>query len=257
MANTFGILAALVLAFAAFVAHKNKVEHQAQLDNIDTQNRNLATNQKSFKTLLDDTTALNEETTTTNATRDDFQAKLKLQNDENTAIQETIATKEAELKETKERVAEAKDKLKELGDLNSLAGKIKALNSSVVQLEDDLKLLEAQNSQLKGEKTSTADRSAALSKEMSDRNSGKSRPTLNTSIVHVSTTLGFVTLASGDNAGVVSGSKLDVKNGDETIAQLRVTAVSATTATADIIASSVVEGESVSQGDRVVASEEE
>ncbi|MGC6465405.1 MAG: hypothetical protein ACON5N_07465 [Akkermansiaceae bacterium] len=257
MANTFGILAVLVLAFSAFVAHKNKEEHQTQLDNIATQERNLDRNTKTFTTLLNDTTALNEETTTTNTERDDFQAKLNLQQGENTAIEKTIADKEAELNEVKTRVADAKDKLKELGDLRGLADKIKALNSSVAQLEDDLQQLEAQNTQLSSDKQSSADRSAALSKELSDRMSGRSRPSLRTSVVHVSTSLGFVTLAGGDNVGVVSGSKLDVKRGDDTIAQLRVTGVSGSSSTADIIASTVVAGESVSAGDKVVASDEE
>lgn len=256
MANTFGILAVLVLLFSAFVANKNKEEHQKQLDNIATQERNLERNTKTFTTLLDDTTALNDETTTTNSERDDFQGQLNAQNDKNTAIEKTIAEKEAELNQVKARVTDAQDKLKELGDLRSLADKIKALNANVAQLEDDLQQLEAQNSQLRDQKQSTADRSAALSKELSDRNSGRSRPDLDTTVVSVSSSLGFVTVAGGDNAGVVSGSTLEVKRGGETIAKLKVTGVSANSATADIIASSVAAGETIAAGDRVVAAAE-
>ncbi|MEJ6580511.1 MAG: hypothetical protein QNL68_12020 [Akkermansiaceae bacterium] len=256
MANTFGILAALVLAFAAFVAYKNKEEHQTQIDATKTEQVKRERNTNTFNTLLDDTKGLREESVVTNGARDDFNAKLKLQNDENKAAEEAITTKEAELKETKERVAEAKDKLAELGDLQGLAAKIEALKSSVDQLEDEVAVLKAQNSQLRGNKASTAERSAAVSKVLSDRNSGRSLPTLKTSVANLSDTLGFVTLAAGDNAGVVSGSKLDVKRGSETIAQLTVTAVSENTATADIISSSLKAGESVSVGDSVVASEE-
>lgn len=256
MANTFGILAALVLAFAAFVAFKNKEEHQTQIDATKTEQVKRERNTKTFNTLLDDTKGLEEDTVVTNEARDDFNAKLKLQNDENKAAEEAIMTKETELKETKERVAEAKDKLDRLGDLKGLAAKIQALNSSVASLEDEVEVLKAQNSQLRGTLASTSERSAAVSQILSDRTSGRSLPTLKTSVASISDALGFVTLASGDNAGVVSGSKLDVKRGDETIAQLTVTAVSANTSTADIIMSSVKAGETVSIGDRVVPSEE-
>ena len=256
MANTFGILAAHVLAFAAFVAYKNKEEHQAQIDATKTEEAKRERNTKTYNTLLDDTTALEEETVVTNEARDDFNAKLKVQNEENKAAEEEIATKEAELKEVKDRVAEAETKLKEIGDLQGLAAKIEALKDSVAQLEDEVAVLKAQNSQLRGTKASTGERAAAVSKILSDRNSGRSLPTLKTSVANISDALGFVTLAAGDNAGVVSGSKLDVKRGGETIAQLTVTAVSTNTATADIIVSSVKAGESVSVGDSVVASEE-
>ena len=98
MANTFGILAALVLAFAAFVAFKNKEEHQTQIDATKTEQVKRERNTKTFNTLLDDTKGLEEDTVVTNEARDDFNAKLKLQNDENKAAEEAIMTKEAELK---------------------------------------------------------------------------------------------------------------------------------------------------------------
>ncbi|YCM43793.1 hypothetical protein V2O64_21020 [Verrucomicrobiaceae bacterium 227] len=254
MANTFGILAALVLAFAAFVAYKNKEEHQTQIDVTNTEDLKLTRNTKQFEGLVEDTEGLEAETVVTNQSRDDFNAKLKAQDDANKVAQDAIAEKETELKETKERVAEAEEQLRELGDLESLAGKIEALKSSVANLEDEVAVLKAQNSQLRSVKASADQRSAALSQILSDRTSGKSLDSLKTSIANISDALGFVTLASGDNAGVVSGSTLDVQRGGETIAQLTVTAVSSNTATADIITSSVKEGESVSVGDSVVAS---
>jgi len=256
MANTFGILAALVLAFATFVAYKNKGEHQTQIDATKTEAIKRDRNENTYTTLLAETDGFKEETEVSDSARDDFNAKLKLQNDENKAAEDAITTKEAELKETKERVAEAEDTLSEIGDLETLAAKIEALKSSVAELEDAVAVLKAQNSQLRSTETATADRSAAVSKVLSDRNSGRSLPSLKASVANVSDALGFVTLGSGDSAGVVSGSKLDVKRGGETIAQLTVTAVSANTATADIITSSLKAGESVSIGDSVVASEE-
>jgi len=256
MANTFGILAALVLAFATFVAYKNKEEHQLQIDATTTEQTKRDRNQRTFEGLLEDTKGLVADIAVAKEARDDFNAKLKVQDAENDAAEKEIADKEAELKETKERVAEAKDMLDRLGDLRTLAAKIEALKTGVAQLEDEVAVLKAQNSQLRATKTATAERSSAVSELLSDRNRGRSLPSLKTSVANISDALGFVTLASGDNAGVVSGSKLDVKRGGETIAQLTVTAVSANTATADIIRTSVVDGESVSIGDSVVASEE-
>lgn len=256
MANTFGILAALVLALSAFVAFKNKGELQTQIEVTEVEEARKLTQKNNFDDLVVATEDMVGEMEAASASRDDFQAQLKEQQASNKEIETEISTKDAELKETQDRVAAAKDALDELGDLKDLAPKIEALKSDIAQLEDEVAILRAQTSRLSGEDTAVSNRSSALSKILSDRNSGRSLPSLNTSVANVSGTLGFVTLAAGDNSGVVTGSKLDVKSGDETIAQLTVTAVSANTATADIIASSVKEGATVSPGDRVVASQE-
>ena len=82
---------------------------------------------------------------------------------------------------------------------------------------------------------------------------GQSLPTLNTRIRSIYPTWGFVTLASGNNGGVITNSTLNVLRGDETIAQLLVTAVERNSASASIIPDSVAPGITLNVGDRVVA----
>ena len=252
MANTFGILAALVLAFSAFVAYKNKEEYQTQIDITKNEESKLETQKRSFDLLVEEVGGLNEEIDSTNVSRDDFQSKLKVQNDENKTIEQTISTKEDELKETKARVAEAKDLLDRLGDLPTLAKKIEAIKNSVAQLEDDLAIIKAQNSRLYSEKNSTSETVSQRSSVLNDRVSGNSLPSLRTSVSGVDRSVGLITLAAGDNSGVVSGSKLDVKRNGETIAQLVVTGVSANASAASVVMETLKEGESVLPGDTVV-----
>ena len=68
---------------------------------------------------------------------------------------------------------------------------------------------------------------------------------------------GFVTLSSGNNAGVVQDSMLDVVRGGEVIAKLFVTAVESSSAAADLIPDSLAEDTVLMAGDKVVPSKKE
>lgn len=62
-----------------------------------------------------------------------------------------------------------------------------------------------------------------------------------------------MTLASGNNAGVVANSTLEVVRDDQTIAKLLVTAVESTTSSASIVPDSIAADVTLMVGDRVVA----
>ncbi|MFT6381144.1 MAG: hypothetical protein ACJAXZ_002633, partial [Akkermansiaceae bacterium] len=98
-------------------------------------------------------------------------------------------------------------------------------------------------------------RLAAIKEKLSNITSGRSLASMKTTVRSVSSSLGLVTLNGGMKVGVIGGSKVAVMRGGEKIAELNVTAVSANTATADVIQSSLKEGESVSAGDKVIANE--
>ena len=85
---------------------------------------------------------------------------------------------------------------------------------------------------------------------------GKSYPTLNTRISSIYRNWGFVILAAGDQQGVITGSTLDVVRGGEVVGKLKVTAVEAGRAAADIVLDSVAEGSSLRVGDKVTAEKE-
>ncbi len=256
MANTFGILAALVLAFSAFVAYKNKEEFETQKLATETESTSKVTNQKTFNGLLADIDELTQEKAAANKEHDDFQVKLDAQNAVNEKIEADTKAKQSKLDTVKASLKEKKDTLVELGEIKELAPKIERLKASIAELEDQVAVLTAENSRLSGEKTSTSASSTAASDELSRINSGKSDPMMKTKIRSYDRSLGIVTLSGGMSIGVIGGSKVQVMRGGEKIAELNVTAVSANSATADIIRATLAEGENVSVGDDVVPAEE-
>ena len=255
MANTFGILAALILAFSAFVAHKNKEEFEKQKLATEAESARKDRNQKTFEGLITDIDGLTQEKIDANKERDDFQVKL----DEQIKVNETILadskSKQSELDSVTASLKEKKDTLVELGEIKELAPKIERLKSSITELEDQVAILTAGNSRLNGEKTSTANSSNSASEELSRINSGKSDPAMKTKIRSYDPSLGIVTLSGGMSVGVIGGSKVKVMREGEKIADMNVTAVSANSATADIIRATLAEGENVSVGDTVVPAE--
>ena len=99
-------------------------------------------------------------------------------------------------------------------------------------------------------------RIAATRKLIDLQSTGKSFPSLRTRISSIYRNWGFVILSAGDKQGVVTGSTLDVLRGDEVVGKLKVTAVEAGRASADIILDSVAEGTTLQAGDTVVAERE-
>ncbi len=252
MANTFGILTALVLAFSAFVAYKNKEEYTNQITITDNESTKRDRNTKTFEGLMEDIAGLESEKDAANKSRDEFAMKLDEQTKKNEEVTSEANAAKATLEETSGRLAEKNKELEELGELKELGPKIERITISTQELEDKLAILNTQNSRLRGEKTQSAERLAAIKKKLSDMTSGRSLPNMKTRISAISRTLGFVTLGGGVNSGVIGGSKVAVMRGGEKIAELNITAVSTNTATADIIQSTLKKGVKVSVGDTVV-----
>ncbi|MFT6178578.1 MAG: hypothetical protein ACJAQT_002587 [Akkermansiaceae bacterium] len=255
MANTFGILTALVLAFSAFVAFKNKEEFKTQIDVTKLEDANRVRNTKNYDGLRTDILGLKKETDTANGSRDDYRAKLEAQEKANGAIALESKESKEKLDSTTERLDNKTTKLQELGPLKDLAPKIKRTTASILELENQVVILKGENSRLLGNKTNSATRLAAIKEKLSNITSGRSLASMKTTVRSVSSSLGLVTLNGGMKVGVIGGSKVAVMRGGEKIAELNVTAVSANTATADVIQSSLKEGESVSAGDKVIANE--
>lgn len=257
MANTFGILAALVLLFAAFVATKNKDAIKQTIDVIGKEEDKKSRQTNTFNTLVADIATEVEEKKVADEAREAKQIDLDKQDAANKATQADLDSKKAEAASMEAEVASAQDKLKEIGDLPELGRKIEALKMTVAGLEDDVALINAQVSKLMGDRKSTSEKAENLRKELSNRTTGKSQPWLRTKISSIFRNYGFVTLAAGDSAGVVGGSKLSVLRNGEEIAQLRVTAVEANSSSANIIPSSIKEETSISIGDVVVPADKE
>jgi septal ring factor EnvC (AmiA/AmiB activator) len=256
MANTFGILTALVLAFSAFVAYKNKEEYQTQKIATENEEAMRDRNTKTFDNLRAEIAQLDEDKMTANKSRDEVQVNLDAQVKKIDALKEEEKTNQAKFESVSASLKAKKDELVEMGPAKELAPKIERLTASIDELKDKVAILEAQNSKLRGEKSDTSTASTEASDELSRITSGKSDPEMRTSVRSVSSSLGFVTLSGGMNSGVVGGSKVSVMRDGEKVADMNVTAVSANTATADVIQSTLKEGDSVFPGDTVVPAEE-
>ncbi len=255
MANTFGILAALVLAFAAYVASKNKDSLNEEIVKIKSESASLKRNEKTFSDLVAEVADLDGQTKDFEAETKVKQGEIQKQQLKNSDIETQIADKEAEAKEAEATADRADEILKELGDARDLIPELKRLKSSLADLDDQLSVRQAEVSTLENNKTTSTTESKDLSKQLSSRNTGKSY-FVSARIRSVYRNWGFVTLSAGDSAGVVAKSKLKVLRGDEEVCQLIVTAVETNSAAANIIPSSIKGELDISIGDVVVPIDE-
>ena len=164
-----------------------------------------------------------------------------------------VENKTAKIAANKEKLDEIRDKTSKIGDIKELASKMRAINAELEELAQSISSTEAKLANLTAQNTETEGRS-----EQDDEltttiiSSNQSLPTLNTRIRSIYPTWGFVTLAAGNDAGVVANSTLDVVRDGATIAKLLVTAVETSTASASIIPDSVSQDVTLMVGDRVV-----
>ncbi len=252
MVNTLGTLTAIVLAFSAFVAHKNKGEFEIQVGNVNAESDRKGINTETFMRYRDEITELEATKTEAIEERDGLRSEVEKQTTANSAVEAEILTRQKELNSTKNEVADAQEKLKELGDLEELAPKIERLQASIAELKGQVATLNTDIERLRGEKTSTGQVLVAAKTKQSQITSGQSFPTMKTTIRSIDRRLGIVTLAAGIRSGVIGGSRVAVIRAGEKIAELNVKAVSANLATADVIQSSLQEGVDVAPGDVVI-----
>ena len=252
MVNTLGILTAIVLAFSAFVALKNKELFEKAVSDTAKEAIDKETNTNTYNGLLKDIEGLEAIREEAEASRDNLRAEVKKQTEGNGAVESQIKAKEADLASTKAEVADAQEKLKELGDLEELAPKIERLQASIAELKEQVATLNTEIERLRGEKSSTSQVLVAAKTKQSQITSGQSFPTMKTTIRSIDRRLGIVTLAAGIRSGVIGGSRVAVIRAGEKIAELNVKAVSANLATADVVQSSLQEGVNVAPGDAVI-----
>ena len=253
MSKVFGTIAAVLLAASAFVAWKNQEAYKAEIKTyqgqqalkesttkeLNKQQKRLADAEEAKKGFLAEAEALGKELEVANA--EYAKAKKVVE-----ALKADHANKEAE-------IANANEILKGLPDPQELVPKIKRMRSQLAEATSGIATEEARLANLSRQDKNGKNRIAQTRKVINDYTTGKSLSTLKTSIAGIYRNWGFVILSAGDKQGVVSGSTLDVMRGGEVIGKLKVTAVEAGRASADIVLNSVAEGTTLQAGDRVVA----
>ena len=277
MANVFGILTAIVLALAGFVAYQNKARYETEISNTGNENDRAAafklgnnpdsakkkielTNEKAKLGYTEGRLALaksNYATTFAKRTEVDEEV-VKLwaiegaQKKTNEDLTQQIADKTAKVAANKSKLDEIREKTARVGDIKELAAKMRTINGELEELAQSISTTEAKLANLTALNNQTESHANAMKKKFEIISSGQSLPTLNTRIRSIYPTWGFVTLASGNHGGVVSNSTLDVVRDGVTIAKLLVTAVESNSASASIIPDSLAKDTTLMVGDRVI-----
>lgn len=254
MANVFGILTAIVLSLAAFVAYKNKSAYERQITETAAQKDNLAKSQARLKTAEESIAASVAGGTASEVEIVKLTEQVAAQTKANEDLKAQIQAKTAKVNTNKEQLDDVRDKTAQVGNLKELATKMREASSELEELGQSITQAEAKLANLTAQNSQAESQSTTIRQKLEGVSTGQSLPSLNTRIRSIYPTWGFVTLAAGNNGGVIANTTLNVVRDGETIAQLLVTAVERNSASASIIPDSVAQDVSLMVGDKVVAS---
>ncbi|MBN8456832.1 MAG: hypothetical protein J0M04_03235 [Verrucomicrobia bacterium] len=251
MANVFGILTAVLLALAAFVAFKNKDAYQNEVDHRRAEQGKLAASQERLKTAQNNLAATQKELSDTRAEVAKLKETEAAQKKTNDGLKEQIETKTAETATNKTKLDEIKAKIAEIGNIGEIVGKVKAMKDSV---EDSNQQIAANTTKL-ANLTNENTRIEAFIEVLRSQEkmvSNKESYFKSAKISNIYPNWGFVTLSAGSTSGVVAGSNLEVVRDGQPIAKLLVSAVENNTASASIVPNSLAQDAVLMVGDKVV-----
>ncbi|MBK1833888.1 hypothetical protein [Roseibacillus ishigakijimensis] len=252
MANAFGIIAALVLAVAAFFGFKNKSALENQRDMLSNEELTLERNKNTFEERKTELAGLQDDTTAANEENASLSTELETQLATNKKLESDIEDKQSVVETKKAEVEEGEEKLQRFGNLDDLKDKLEKLGTDLATLKGEVLLKDTEIETRTALNGSLSTQNAALSEVLKRYSEKQSDPNLSARVTRVVTDLGFVILSGGDNAGIVRDSELSVVRDGSVIGKLRVTGTEPSTAAASIIPDSF-EGTTVRVGDQVKA----
>ncbi|MEG1258497.1 MAG: hypothetical protein RSD12_05645 [Akkermansia sp.] len=240
------MLAAGVFAYQNMGALKQEtaVRDQAQTE-LDTTNSYVSSTEQKLAEAT-------QKKNTYKADSDALSQELLALQESNTKLDADIAPKVEELTTVTNQLADLNKKF-EGKNLSDIAGEIESLKKENAGMTEDLANKKSRQESLTVRSEQLVKGAADLNKLAADQRARISPPTLNTSVRNVYDTWGFLVLNGGANAGIVLGSRLAVMRGDTKVAELNVSNVEPNKAAADVIPLTLVEGERIIPGDRVVA----
>lgn len=253
MANVFGILTAVLLALAAFVAFKNKDAYQNEVNHRQEEERKLTASQERLKTAQTNLASTQKELSDTKTEVAKLRETEAAQKKSNDGLKEQIETKTAETQKNKSELDAIKAKIAEIGEIKEIVPKVKAMTAAV----EDAKQQIADNTTKLANLTSENTRIETFIQVLRDEDkmvSNKESYFKGAKISNIYPNWGFVTLGSGSNAGVVAGSTLEVVRDGQTVAKLLVSAVENNTASASIVPDSLAQDTVLMVGDKVAPS---
>ena len=252
MSKIFGILTAIVLAIAGFVAFKNKAALETEIVNRQTVQEALAKSEERLKKAEGDLAATQKDHEEVRGEIPKAETQKGAQQKANDELTAAKTTKTGEVEANKAKLDQIREKTGSLPNIRDLVGQMstmiedtKTVSASVDIANSKLVALTSESNRVDAQVSKQKDQAALVNK-------GESFPTLRTSISAIYPNWGFVTLSAGNTSGVITNSTLDVVRNDEVIAKLLVTAVERNTASASIIPESVKADTELSVGDRVV-----
>lgn len=252
MANVFGILTAIVLALSAFIAYKNKAAYETKLSDKTSAEEKLTKSKARLTAAEEVLGALPGEIAGVESEVETLTSEQASVTKTNEGLKEQTEPKSKKIAENKEKLDAIREKTSKTGNISELAAKVRATNAELAELETSVAAAEAKLANLTAQHTSSEGMVTAAKTKFENFSNGQSLPELKTRIRSIYPNWGFVTLASGNNAGVVTNSTLDVVRDGETVAKLLVTAVESNTASASIVPDSLSSDVTLAVGDRVV-----
>jgi hypothetical protein len=250
MANIFGILTAVLLALAAFVAYKNKDAYQAEVDHRKHEEAQLATSRERLATAQTNLKNTEGELVSTREAIVKLRATEEGHKKTNADLQNQIDSKTQQRDSNKTRLTEIEAKLADLGNIKELVGKVQAMAAAIEESKQAIADNETKLANLNTENARTTEFIQKLQKE-GTMFANKQSYFRSASITSIYPGYGFVTLGAGSSSGVVSGSVLDVVRSGQVVAKLLVSTVESNHASASIIPDSLAPDTVLMVGDKV------
>jgi peptidoglycan hydrolase CwlO-like protein len=253
MANVFGILTALVLALSAFIAYKNKGAYEEKITETGKQKSLLTSSEAKLATLKVELAALPAQISEVDTNVEKLTGTESLLQKSNVALKEANDLLDTKIAANKEKLDVVRSKIDKSGNLEDLAAKLRTTTGELEELAQSISKSEAKLANLTAEVSSSENQLVTAKTKFENFSSGQSLASLKTKIRMIYPNWGFVTLASGNNAGVMTNSTLNVTREGKTIAKLLVTAVETSTSSASIVPDSLGSDVTLMVGDRVEA----
>jgi hypothetical protein len=251
------IVAAIVLAAAAFFAIRNRSEFKSARIEKNRINREEVrpTLAKIDDTIVEidnqisgwrDATASKEQSQIALTAA---QANFKAKTDDLANITKEIGDKTADVNKLEAELAEI---LKGFTSIDELNQTLERMTQEIAALKTESETLNKELDSFKADvKKKEADVSV-LQRTASARDKGISMNSLEATIVAVNPDYGFAVVNAGESRGVTGDSKLIVKRGSQRVALLNITSIEGSKTIADIVPDSLSPGLTVAPGDRVI-----
>lgn len=253
MANIFGIATAALVVLSLWIGYRNNAEFDKQQDRTEQA-------EKKFNNAQDEQKEISAKIKEAEESIKSFKQELA----ENVNVPEELelaiveletqqANLEKKVKRDQKAIVSIEQAREEFPDPDVVIPRVTEMKTKIAQLKVDLAGEQDSLDTLGEEVSQVAARAETFKTRAEMRTSGKSFPTLATTVKGVYRNWGFVTLNGGNAQGVVPGSTLDVVRDGAVVAKLKVTAVEQNRASADILPDALPEVVALRAGDKVVA----